>query len=221
MSRRRVLVTGGTGGIGSAVIERLSSAAEFEVHYPSRSELDLASAGSIERYFDVARDYEIVINNAGINIPKYIEDIGEAEIQASLSINLVAPLQIIKKCVPYMKQQGFGRIVNVSSIWGIRSKEKRTLYSATKFGLNGMTKSLARELGPYNILVNSICPGYVNTELTRKNVTPEEQEVIKKEIPLRRFAEPDEIAESIAFLISERNSYMTGQTLIVDGGFLA
>lgn len=221
MSRRRVLVTGGTGGIGSAVIERLSSASEFEVHYPSRSELDLASAGSIERYFDVARDYEIVINNAGINIPKYIEDIGEAEIQASLSINLVAPLQIIKKCVPYMKQQGFGRIVNVSSIWGIRSKEKRTLYSATKFGLNGMTKSLARELGPYNILVNSICPGYVNTELTRKNVTPEEQEVIKKEIPLRRFAEPDEIAESIAFLISERNSYMTGQTLIVDGGFLA
>ena len=221
MSRRRVLVTGGTGGIGSAVIERLSSASEFEVHYPSRSELDLASAGSIERYFDVARDYEIVINNAGINIPKYIEDIGEAEIQASLSINLVAPLHIIKKCVPYMKQQGFGRIVNVSSIWGIRSKEKRTLYSATKFGLNGMTKSLARELGPYNILVNSICPGYVNTELTRKNVTPEEQEVIKKEIPLRRFAEPDEIAESIAFLISERNSYMTGQTLIVDGGFLA
>ena len=120
-----------------------------------------------------------------------------------------------------MKRIKFGRIVNVSSIWGIRSKEKRTLYSAAKFGVNGITKALARELGPYNILVNSICPGYVDTSLTQKNISYEEQIKIKAEIPLRRFADPNEIAESIAFLIDKRNTYITGHTLIIDGGFLA
>ena len=162
-----------------------------------------------------------MINNAGVNVPECIEDIVSDHIQNSLTVNLLAPLLIIKNCVPHMKRSRFGRIVNVSSIWGVRSKEKRSLYSATKFGLNGITKSLSRELGQYNILVNSICPGYVRTNLTEQNVSREEQEIIKKEIPLRRFAEPSEIAESIAFMIDEKNSYMTGQTLIVDGGFLA
>jgi 3-oxoacyl-[acyl-carrier protein] reductase len=221
MSKRKVLVTGGTGGIGQSIVDRLAGDQGYAVHAPARADLNLESQKSIEAYFARVSDYDIVINNAGVNVPECIEDIIDEHIQTSLKINLVAPLLIIQKCVPYMKRQRFGRIVNVSSIWGIRSKEKRTLYSATKFALNGVTKSLCRELGPYNILVNSICPGYVNTALTQRNVTPEEQEIIKKEIPLKRFAEPQEIAESIAFLVSERNSYITGQTLIVDGGFLA
>lgn len=218
---RNVLVTGGTGGIGGAIVSRLSADSGYRVYAPSRKELDLSSEASIGQYFTSFAQFDIVINNAGINLPECIEEIATDHIRDSLSINLIAPLLIIKGCVPHMKRQGFGRIVNVSSIWGVRSKEKRTLYSATKFGLNGITKSLARELGPHNILVNSICPGYVRTRLTDQNVPAKEQEKIKQEIPLRRFAEPGEIAESIAFLISEQNSYMTGQTLIVDGGFLA
>jgi 3-oxoacyl-[acyl-carrier protein] reductase len=221
MNRMQVLVTGGSGGIGKSIVERLSEDSKYAVHAPGRADLDLQSRESIEAFFSIFSNYDIVINNAGVNVPESIEDIVFEHIHNALNINLIAPLLIIKSCVPHMKQQGFGRIVNVSSIWGIRSKEKRTLYSATKFGLNGITKSLARELGSCNILVNSICPGYVNTSLTQKNVTLEEQEIIKKEIPLRRFAEPQEIAEVIAFLVSERNSYMTGQTLIIDGGFLA
>lgn len=221
MSRRKVLLTGGTGGIGSSIMARLAGDAGYEVHAPSRAELDLESRGSIKAFFARSSDYDIVVNNAGINVPELIEDISEEHIQASLGVNLVAPLLIIQQCVPHMKRQRFGRIVNVSSIWGVRSKERRTLYSATKFALNGITRSLARELGPFNVLVNSICPGYVNTALTRRNVTPEEQVAIVREIPLGRFAEPEEIAESIAFLVSVANSYMTGQTLIVDGGFLA
>ncbi|ACF11852.1 short-chain dehydrogenase/reductase SDR [Chlorobaculum parvum NCIB 8327] len=221
MKIKKILVTGGTGGIGSSIVACLSAQPGFVVHAPSRSELDLGLQESIKEYFSRSSDYDIVINNAGINTPQNIEQIETEQIETALNINLVAPLLVIKYCVPHMKRQGFGRIVNVSSIWGIRSKERRTLYSATKFGLNGMTRSLARELGPFNILVNSICPGYVDTALTRKNVTPKEQEKIRQEIPLRRFAEPREIAESIAFLVSERNSYMTGQTLIVDGGFIA
>jgi 3-oxoacyl-[acyl-carrier protein] reductase len=221
MKEKHVLVTGATGGIGGAIVTRLAEERGYRVHTPTRAELDLASETSITNYFRGFSDFDIVINNAGVNMPKCIDEIDHDQIDSSLKINLVAPLLIIRESVPHMKRQGFGRIINVSSIWGIRSKEKRTLYSATKFGLNGITKSIARELGPYNILVNSICPGYVNTALTRKNLTPEEQENIKREIPLRRFAEPEEIAESIAFLVSEGNSYMTGQTLIVDGGFLA
>jgi len=221
MNKKNVLVTGATGGIGGAIVSRFGAVKGYELHTPTRSQLNMASQTSIENFFDDFSGFDIVVNNAGVNEPQSIEEIGNEQIEVSLKINLIAPLLIIQRCVPYMKRQGFGRIVNVSSIWGVRSKEKRTLYSATKFGLNGITKSLARELGPYNILVNSICPGYVNTALTRKNVTPEEQEKIKREIPLRRFAEPEEIAESIAFLVSEGNAYMTGQTLIVDGGFLA
>jgi len=120
-----------------------------------------------------------------------------------------------------MIEKRYGRIVNISSIWGITSKEKRTIYSATKFGINGVTKALAKELGKYNILVNSICPGYVNTEMTKKNVTEMDKKEILKNIPLDRFAEPDEIGCLIKFLISDENTYITGQCIVIDGGLTA
>ena len=137
------------------------------------------------------------------------------------NINLIAPLKLIQKVSENMKINNYGKIVNISSIWGIRSKEYRTLYSATKFGLNGITKSLARELGNYNILVNSIAPGYVNTEMTKMNVSKEDQKIIKRNIPLQRFAEPEEIAQLVHFLVSDNNTYITGETITIDGGFLA
>ena len=221
MDRHKVLLTGGSGGIGKAIINRLEKEACYEVVAPRRDELDLSSNDSIKDFFSKSNEYSIVINNAGVNYPQNITDIEESRIKETLSVNLESPILIIKNCVSYMKRIKFGRIVNVSSIWGIRSKEKRTLYSAAKFGVNGITKALARELGPYNILVNSICPGYVDTSLTQKNISYEEQIKIKAEIPLRRFADPNEIAESIAFLIDKRNTYITGHTLIIDGGFLA
>jgi len=219
--RKRVLITGASRGIGKAVHELLSRDAGIEVLAPARSEMDLCSAESVGSYMEKHRDIDVLINNAGINLLRGIGEIDDTAVKAMLSVNLEAPLRLIRHVVPYMKQVRSGRIVNISSIWGVRSKELRTLYSMTKFGINGMTKSLARELGPFGILVNSVCPGFTNTELTQQNLSSEEQDEIRKDIPLGRFAEPKEIAGFIAYLASEENTYITGQVLVIDGGFLA
>lgn len=216
-----VLITGAARGIGKAIKQDLEKKSGYTLLTPSRIELDLASMTSIEAYFSKHNKIDIVINNAGINLIRFIEQMNVEEMQIMQQINLYAPLKIIQHCVPYMKKRKYGKIVNVSSIWGMRSKEGRTLYSMTKFGINGITKALARELGAYNILINAICPGYINTEMTQQNISLEEQVQIKTTIPLARFAEPDEIAKVVSFLISEENSYMTGQTIVIDGGFLA
>jgi NAD(P)-dependent dehydrogenase (short-subunit alcohol dehydrogenase family) len=222
MRKKNVLITGVSRGIGKAIKDRLDATNQYNLIVPSRIEMDLTNSENIVNYFNKTDLHvDILINNAGTNVLNAIEDITMDTVEQMLSINLKAPLQLIKSCVPYMKSQQWGRIVSLSSIWGVRSKEFRTLYSAAKFGINGITKALSRELGEYGILVNAVCPGYVNTELTNKNVPPAEQEKIKATIPLRRFAEPGEIANLIKFLISDENTYITGQAIVIDGGFLA
>jgi len=217
MSKKKVLLTGASRGIGEAIYNELKD--DFDVITPSRDELDLASLESISEYFKVQKKFDILINNAGINIIKGIDSILDDDIAKVNQVNLVAPLKLIQYTVPYMKQNNFGKIVNVSSIWGVMSKEKRTLYSATKFGIIGQTKALARELAEYNILVNAICPGFTATELTMQSLNEKEMQEIVKQIPLKRMASPKEIAKSVKFLISDENSYITGQTLVIDGGF--
>lgn len=222
MKKKNVLITGVSRGIGKSITDVLQKSGQYNLILPSRNDMDLSRSENITKYFEENKiQVDILINNAGINILNKIEDIKQNTVDEMLAINLVAPLALIQSCVPYMKSQQWGRIVNIGSIWGIRSKEYRTLYSAAKFALNGITKALSRELGEHNILVNAVCPGYVNTELTNRNVPPTEQETIKATIPLKRFAEPAEIARLIKFLISEENTYITGQAIIIDGGFLA
>jgi 3-oxoacyl-[acyl-carrier protein] reductase len=119
-----------------------------------------------------------------------------------------------------MKSNRYGRIVNISSIWSVVAKEGRLAYTASKSALNGATRTLAVELGEHGILVNTIAPGYVNTELTSQNNSSEQLRLIRNNIPLKRLAEPNEIAQIAAFLCSEKNSYMTGQVLVADGGYV-
>ncbi len=219
---RNVLLTGASRGIGEAIKKCLITSGGYNIISPKRRELDLCNDLSIKKYIDnLKTNIDILINNAGINNIEYIENVDTMTIQEMITVNLISPIKLIKSLIPDMKKNKFGRIINISSIWGIRSKEKRGLYSAAKFGINGITKALARELGTYNILVNSVCPGYVNTDLTKKNIPQAEQEKILKDIPLGRFAEPVEIAKLVEFLISENNTYITGQSLIIDGGFLS
>jgi len=218
---KNVLITGSSRGIGKAILIELKEKG-FHCIAPTREELDINDLDSIKSFFEKLEiPIDILINNAGINILSDIESINNSDINAMVNINLIAPLKLIQHVVKDMKLKKYGRIINVSSIWGVRSKEYRTLYSLTKFGINGLTKSLAKELGKYNILINSVAPGYVNTEMTKQNISQIEQEKIKDTIPLKRFAEPKEIAKLIAFLISDDNSYITGQTIIADGGYLA
>jgi len=219
ISKKTVLITGASRGIGKAIYDELKN--DFHIIAPSREELDLSDLNSINEYFSTSKDIDILINNAGINIIKEIENILDEDIEKVNTINLVAPLKLIQKCLATMKQNKYGKIVNISSIWGVRSKEKRTLYSGSKFGIIGQTKALSRELGPHNILINAICPGFTATDLTMQSLSSEELIEIQKQIPLRRMAQPAEIAKSVKFLISEENSYITGQTIVVDGGFTA
>jgi 3-oxoacyl-[acyl-carrier protein] reductase len=215
-----VLLTGASRGIGKAIYEALVQSGDFKLLTPNRQQLDLNNDQSLHNYLKQSAPIDILINNAGINIVQPVEEIDQTSLEKILRVNLIAPLKLIQQAVPHMKAQQYGKIINICSVWGIVSKELRTLYSMTKFGMNGMTKSLARELGPFNILVNSVCPGYVSNE-PQKNIPPEEQQRITQSIPLRRFAQPQEIACLVKFLASDENTYMTGHTIIIDGGLLA
>jgi 3-oxoacyl-[acyl-carrier protein] reductase len=118
-----------------------------------------------------------------------------------------------------MNENGFGRIVNITSIWSVISRPGRTLYSLTKWGIVGLTKTLSTELADKNILVNSVAPGFTKTELTESTNTLEERNTIKSLIPVRRFADPIEIANLVLFLSSDLNTYITGQNIVIDGGY--
>lgn len=140
-------------------------------------------------------------------------------LQETLQVNLTAPMRLARTLAPRMAERAYGRIVSISSIWSVVSKGGRLAYSMSKSGLSGMTRTLAVELAPFNVLVNAVAPGFVNTELTKQNNTEQDLAVIRNMIPMRRLAEPEEIAEIVSFLCSGKNTYITGQTILIDGGF--
>jgi 3-oxoacyl-[acyl-carrier protein] reductase len=213
------LVTGASRGIGAAIAKELASAG-CQLLIPSRAELDLASDQSIESYLSsLNQPVDILVNDAGINRIAILENVRSEDVTNTLQINLLAPFRLIQFLAPQMKTRKYGRIVNISSLWSIVSKAGRTSYTMSKTALNGMTRSLAVELAPFNILINAVAPGYVMTDLTRQNNSPTEIEKISRSIPVQRLAEPKEIASVVAFLCSEQNTYLTGQTIVVDGGY--
>lgn len=218
---KRVLITGGSRGIGKAIAEEFAQKG-YEVVAPSRQELDLSDAASIERYILKQKGqapFDAIINNAGCNNIHLVEEVTDKELEEMIKVNLIAPIRLLRGLVPPMKKQRYGRIVNIASVWAVVSKAGRCVYSATKNGLHGVTNTLALELAPYNILVNTVCPGFVLTEMTRKNNSEEEIAQICREIPLGRMAEPEEISKVVYFLASKENTYLTGQKIVVDGGF--
>ena len=163
--------------------------------------------------------FDILINNAGVNYINYIGKMDYEQYEEMISVNLTAPFLLINGFIAGMAERKFGRIVNISSIWSVMSKPGRSIYSATKSGLNGLTISLAIEYAKDGILVNSVSPGYVMTDLTKNNNTLEQIDAIEKAIPIGRMATVDEISSLVYYLASPDNTYITGQNVIVDGGY--
>lgn len=235
-SDKIAIVTGGTRGIGIDIVSLLIDCG-CEVIYTGTGknsdmknikgrfeQLDLLDDVSVSRFtlevMGTLKKIDILVNNAGINYIEPIDKICEENWERILKVNLTGAMKLIKAAANIMKKNGSGgKILNVSSIFGVVSKERRNSYSASKTGLIGLTRSCALDLARYNILVNALCPGFTNTELTASVLSKEEMASISSQIPVGRFAKVPEIAITAVFLVSDLNSYMTGQTVIADGGF--
>lgn len=217
---KTVLITGASRGIGKSTAEKFLLSG-YEVFKPTRAELDLSSALSVSAFLNKYQDvsFDTIINNAGINDINLLENVSDEELLNMLEINMVSPIKLLRGLISGMKKRNYGRIINIASIWAVVSKEGRSIYSATKNAMHGITNTLALELAPYNILVNTVCPGFTLTELTKKNNSEEQIKEISREIPMNRMAKPEEIANVIYFLGSEENTYITGQKICADGGF--
>lgn len=215
---RTALITGAGRGIGRAIATALELGG-VEVITPSRAELDLADQLAVARFASTL-DVDILINNAAENVPARIEDIQIGDWNRIVDIALTAPFILTRGALPNMRRRGWGRIVNIASAFSVVSYEGRAAYSAAKSGLLGLTRTAAIESAPDGVLVNAVAPGFVRTDLTEQNNTPERIAEISRSIPLGRLAEPNEVAALVAFLAGETNTYITGQLISIDGGFL-
>jgi 3-oxoacyl-[acyl-carrier protein] reductase len=216
---RNALVTGASRGIGRAIAERLT-ADGMRVLTPTRTELDLANDRSVDAFLSkLDVDVDVLINNAGINPLASLDELTDEQLALTLQVDLISPVRLTRAISRGMVERGWGRIVNIASIWSVVSKPRRFAYTVSKTGLVGATRAMAVELGPSGVLVNAVAPGFVATDLTVQNNPPEDLAAIAESLPLRRMAQPSEIAELVAFLASERNSFMTGQVVVADGGY--
>lgn len=221
MTSRTVLVTGGSRGIGRAISAYYLEKG-WKVLRPTRRDFDLSSLAEIQAWLEAnPLQVDVLVNNAGENPIGPIEAMTPEIWARSLQVNLTGPMLLAQAAARHMRTQRWGRIVNVSSIFGHVSRAGRAPYTAAKTGLVGFTRTAAIEWGSDNVLVNAICPGYIETDLTRQNNTPDQIKVLADGLPLRRLGQPEEVARAAYFLGSEENTFITGQTLVIDGGFTA
>src|SRR5947199_1948096 len=239
---RVALVTGAFRGLGFATAQRLAArgaAVAVHVRDPERAAEaarrlgdrgfavsgDLGSSADLQSIVDRTLDrfgrLDVLVNNAAVALATRFEKITEEEWRRTFEINVTAVFLLIRAALPAMKEQRYGRIVNLSSTAG---KTVSTLggahYTASKAALLGLTRAAAKELGPYGITVNAICPGLFDTELTRETATPEQLAAIAQTFPVRRLGEAVEVADLICFLASEAAGYITGASLDINGGDL-
>lgn len=242
-----VLITGASKGIGSQIARKFASEGyDVFINYNNSKEdafnlmkelKDKYEDQNIEIYkADVSirsevkeminsivskyKKIDVLVNNAGISNTKIFNDVTEDEIRKIIDINLIGTFnvtqEVLNSCMINNKK---GNIINISSIWGLCGASMEVIYSMTKAGIIGMTKSLAKELGPSNIRVNAIAPGWIETDMTNKYSLEEKQEFCD-DIPLERTGNASDVAEVASFLASDAASYITGQVINVDGGYV-
>lgn len=230
--KRNVLITGASGGIGTAIANKFLQHDGYRLVLLGNSEqpksqankvfrVDFDNPDSLSRFLDLlpGLEIDILINNAGINIIKPTTEISDLEIDRLININLIGPIKLSQAVLPHMVKTGWGRIVNIASIWSILSKKYRMIYSASKAGLDGVTKGLSAEYASEGILVNTISPGFTDTDLTRNSLNAHELSLIEGMIPVGNLAAVSDIADVVFFVGSEGNNYISGQNIVVDGGF--
>lgn len=233
MQGRTVLVTGASRGIGAEIARafaargarvigtRTTLAQADEPHCAEWLVADFSDAQQVKYCAEQVRALapDVLVNNAGINKIGPFASIDPEDFLRIQQVNVFAPFLLSQATLPGMQARGWGRIVNISSIWGKIGKEYRASYAASKFALDGMTLAIAAEHSQDGILANCVAPGFTDTELTRRVLGEDGIRQLSAMVPLRRMALPQEIASFVAWLGSDENTYITGQNIAIDGGF--
>lgn len=218
---KRLFLTGGDGGIGSSIKEKFSENG-YEIVAPDLRELDLSNPINTDEYFQrIPAEFDVIIHCAGYNRPLDISDISGQEYSKTQNINLNSFIRIVQHNIPYFKKSGGGHVLGIASLYGEISREKRLSYAVSKHGLIGAVQTMALELGSYRVCCNTLSPGFVDTPLTRQNLTSENIALIASKIPMGGLTTPREIANTAFFLCSSENTAISGQNIIVDGGYMA
>ena len=229
MESKKVIVTGGNRGIGKGIVLSLLEQSyhvlatsrdtkKFDISHTNLklADLDVCNDESVSKFQEIVNKYDpdILINNAGVTKDNLFLRMTEDDWNEVIDTNLNSVFRITKLVVKGMLKKKWGRIINISSISGSMGNSGQTNYSASKAGVDAFTRSLAKELGSRNITVNSIAPGFIQTDMTESLINDD----LVMKIPLKRVGNVDDVASMVNFLASEESNYITGQTLVVDGG---
>jgi len=243
IQKRRVLITGGTGSVGQALIEKFAANGDI-VTFQYRGKKDRAdeiarsfNASAIQLDFEKdttlpRADFDILVNNSAINIADPVtHEVPLKDWNSTILVNVTAPFCLAQQCLPHMKKRKWGRIINISSIYGLRAVWGRCPYTVSKHALSGLTKTIAKEYAHFGITCNEICPGPIDSEMMdriAKESGKKEGQTAKQylsdvceEIPAGRLAKPTEIADLAVFIASSKAGYLTGVSIPLDGGMIA